>query len=323
MQNFGSENKSKKFNQQNITSKEQIINKAIKFHQKGNIPEATKYYKYLINQGIKDRRVFCNYGLILLNIGKLHEAELNYRKSIKLDPNHANSYLNLGVILRNRRKFQEAEFNTRKAIELDSNFIQAYYNLGDILLSLGKLKEAELNYLKVIELNPNFVKAYYYLSKFKTSNDKKIWEKQLFSKNILNNKSIQNQVYIYFARANILHKEKNYQKSSESLQIANKLKLLLKPSNCNRLIKKSRLLQIELDQKNNNKKDSFLYPQSIFIVGMPRSGSTLTESILSMNNNVNDLGEINILEESFVEWQKIDNVDNFFELYRKKNKKYK
>ena len=33
---------------------------------------------------------------------------------------------------------------------------------------------------------------------------------------------------------------------------------------------------------------------------MPRSGSTLLESILSMNNNVDDLGEKNILEESFL-----------------------
>tara|TARA_Y100000994_G_scaffold196561_1_gene166279 strand:+ start:163 stop:1599 length:1437 start_codon:yes stop_codon:yes gene_type:complete len=304
----------------NNPSKEEIINKAIKFHQKGNILEATKYYKYLINQGIKDRRVFCNYGLILLNLGKFQEAELTYRKAITLDPNHANSYLNLGGILRNLGKFQEAEFTTRKAIKLDLNLVQAYFNLGDILIILGKFQEAELNYLKVIELNPDFVKAYYYLSKLKQSNDKKIWEKQLFSKNILNNKSIEDKVYIYFARANILHKAKKYLKSSESLHLANKLKLFLNPSKCNLLIKKSRFLQIKLDEKNKNKKDYVNYPQSIFIVGMPRSGSTLVESILSMNSNVNDLGEINILEESFLEWQKTEDKDDFSELYRKKIK---
>ena len=52
-------------------SKEQIINQAFKFHSQGNISEAVKYYKYLIDQGFNDHRVFCNYGLIQLNLGKL------------------------------------------------------------------------------------------------------------------------------------------------------------------------------------------------------------------------------------------------------------
>ena len=43
-----------------------------------------------------------------------------------------------------------------------------------------------------------------------------------------------------------------------------------------------------------NKKEYIEPPESIFILGMPRSGSTLLESILSMNTNVDDLGESNI-----------------------------
>ena len=67
-------------------SKEQIINQAIQFHLKGNIPEATKYYQQIINQGCNDHRVFSNYGIILKNIGKLPEAELSYRKAIEIKP---------------------------------------------------------------------------------------------------------------------------------------------------------------------------------------------------------------------------------------------
>ena len=57
-----------------------------------------------------------------------------------------------------------------------------------------------------------------------------IWKDQLFSKSILNNKSKKDQIDIYFARANILHKEKNYKESSRYLQLANKLKLDIKQS---------------------------------------------------------------------------------------------
>ena len=51
-------------------SKEQIFNKARKFHQQGNIPEATKYYQQLINEGCNDQRVFSNYGAILIGLGQ-------------------------------------------------------------------------------------------------------------------------------------------------------------------------------------------------------------------------------------------------------------
>ena len=51
---------------------------------------------------------------------------------------------------------------------------------------------------------------------------------------------------------------------------------------------------------------------------MPRSGSTLLESILSIRNDVYDLGEINILEESFLEYKKSINDMNLAELYEGK-----
>ena len=53
-----------------LQNKKEIINKACDFHAKGNIKEATKYYQYLINQGIYDHRVFSNYGNILNDLQK-------------------------------------------------------------------------------------------------------------------------------------------------------------------------------------------------------------------------------------------------------------
>ena len=53
---------------------------------------------------------------------------------------------------------------------------------------------------------------------------------------------------------------------------------------------------------------------------MPRSGSTLLESILSMNNDVYDLGEVNILEESFLESKESNKELNLADIYEKKVK---
>ena len=71
----------------------------------------------------------------------------------------------------------------------------------------------------------------------------------------------------------------------------------------------------------NNNKDKYIN-ENIFIVGMPRSGSTLLESILCMNKNVDDLGEKNILEESFLSWKNSNQQSTLEEFYFKKTKIY-
>ncbi|WP_269603930.1 tetratricopeptide repeat protein [Prochlorococcus marinus] len=195
MKGFGEKHKSKKKNNKKIkVSKEQIINQAIQFHLKGNIPEATKCYQYCINQGFNDHRVFYNYGIIsqgqgkskkaevlyrkaieikpdfadahynlanlLQAIGKLQEGEVLYRKAIQIQPDYAEAHLNLGNILRDLGKLQDAELSYRKAIEIKPDYADAHYNLGNILRDLGKLKEAELSTRKAIEIQPDYAEAY-------------------------------------------------------------------------------------------------------------------------------------------------------------------
>ena len=165
MSGFGQKFKNtKKRIKKNINiSSEKIISKACYLHSQGNIEEAAKFYKYLINQGLKDHRVFSNYGLILKEIGKLKEAEYSVRKAIELNPNYALGHSNLGGILTSLGKLKEAEYSVRKAIELSPNDAGLYSNLGNILRDLGKLKEAEYSVRKAIELNPDYANAYYSL----------------------------------------------------------------------------------------------------------------------------------------------------------------
>jgi len=231
-------------------------------------------------------------------------------------------------IIHNAFKFH-AEGNISEAIKYYKSFINkgfedktVFSNFGLLLTELGKLKEAELFTRKALELNPNLAITYYNLSTLKYSSKNKKWKETLFSKNFLDNKSKKDQVNIYFARANILHNEKKYQESSRYLQLANELKLDFKKSQSDYLINKSKLLLIETDKKGINQKKITQYPESIFIVGMPRSGSTLVESILSMNSKVFDLGEVNILEESFLQQKNIDEKFTLTDIYWNKISKY-
>ncbi len=358
MKGFGEQYTSKnKRHKKTKPPKEQIINQAMQFHLNGNIPEAAKYYQYCINQGFDDPRVFSNYsgilglsgklkeaefllrkaiainpdfpkahanlGSILYGMGKLKEAELSYVKAIEINPKDQESYSNLGKVLSDQGKLKEAELSCLKAIEINPNYIKAHSNLGNIYSKLGKLKEAESSYLKAIEINPNYGKAHHGLSLLKYSDENKIWKNKLFSENILNHKSNEDKINIYFARANILHKEKNYEESSKFLKLANQLKLSLNPSNSNILINRSKKLLVESIKQEINQKKHTESPESIFIVGMPRSGSTLLESILSMNNEVDDLGECDFLEKSYLDFKKSNQVLTIAERYWKKIKDYK
>ena len=310
---FG-KHKSKKKN----PKKEQIINRAINFHKEGNILEAEKYYQYCIQHDFNDNRVFCNYGVILQGFGKLQDAELSFRKAIELKPHCAQSNFNLGFILKDLGKLQDAELSFRKAIEINPNFAEAHSNLGNILKDLGKLHDAELSFRKAIEINPDFAMAYYSLSLLKYSDENKILMNQILSKNNLNKKSKKDQIFFYFAKANILHNAKKYEDSAKFLELANQLKLSISTYKVESLINQSKVLLLESNEQKILQKENKDSPESIFIVGMPRSGSTLLESILSMSNDVFDLGEINILEESYIECKESKGDIYLAELYEEK-----
>ena len=321
MKGFGEINQSNKEKIVKIKKKEnidQLITKAFELQAQGKKLEAAKYYQYLIKQGTKDCRVFSNYGAFLNEIGKRKESELSCRKAIELNPNYAHAHCNLGNALRDLGKLKEAGFYYDKAIQLNPNLGVAHSNLGTILRDLGKLKEAEFYYLKAIQLNTDLSIAFFCLSNLKLSNTNTIWRNQLFSKNLLKNKSQIELINIYFARANILHKEQNYKESSIYLKLANNLKLDLKPTKPEVIFNKSKFLLIESNKQDINLEKDTNFPESIFIVGMFRSGSTLLESILSMRTDVYDLGEIDFLEKSFFESKKSKKRSDLSQLYWEK-----
>ena len=117
----------------------------------------------------------------------------------------------------------------------------------------------------------------------------------------LENKSKKECIDIYFAKANILHFEKKYKESAKNLVLGNESKRTITIMDTDELIKKSFFLLNQSNEETYCSNKISNNPESIFIVGMPRCGSTLLESILSMNKQVNALGEVNILEDSYNE----------------------
>ncbi len=321
MKGFGEKNQSKKEkiskNQQKLNTG-QLIKKAFDLQAQGRKLESAKYYEYLIKQGIKDYRVFSNYGIFLNEIGKHKESESKLKKAISLNPEYANAYYNLAVLFIGQGNLEKAESELKKAIELKSDFAIAHYNLGFILKDQGRLKEAESYTQKALEVDPQLTDAYLSLSTIQTSITTQKWHNQLFSENILKNKNNRELVNIFFARSNIFHRKGQYVESAENLVNANNMKLRMHKSEVDLLINKTQKLKISSDNYESNNQKSEDYSMSIFIVGLPRCGSTLVESIISLNTKVKDLGEVNIFEESYREYKQSEKQKSLSEIYWKK-----
>ena len=323
MKGFGEEDQSKQIKKpknEEMLNIDQLIKEAFKLQAQGRKLEAAKYYAYLIKNGIKDYRIFSNYGIFLNEIGKHGEAEVNLKKAISLNPQYANAYYNLGVVLIGQGNLEKAELELKKAIKLKSDFAIANYNLGFILKDLGRLKEAYSYTQKVLEINPHFTDAYLSLSVMNSNNKTPKWHDQLFSKSLLKNKNNRELVNIFFARSNIFHREGKYKESAQNLITANNIKLRMNKSEANLLIDKTKKLKISSDKYKKINKKFENYPMSIFIVGLPRCGSTLVESIISLNSSVRDLGEVNIFEESYREFKVSEKKTDLGEIYWKKLK---
>ena len=89
MKGFGEiekSNKRKIFDSYQKNDESKILKKAINYHYEGNIFQASKLYKMLIEKGSNNSTIFINYGLILINFGNLQEAEFFIRKAIDLNP---------------------------------------------------------------------------------------------------------------------------------------------------------------------------------------------------------------------------------------------
>ena len=155
MAGFGETNKSNKKNihnsKQNYNEKK-IIDQAIKYHYEGNILQASKLYKFLIEKGSNNNAIYTNYALILIHFKKLKEAEFFIRKGIDLNPKDSTAHYNLGILLKDLGKLQESELSYRTAIRIKPDYAEAYINLGNILRNDGKFKEAKLCSEKVMFL---------------------------------------------------------------------------------------------------------------------------------------------------------------------------
>ena len=299
-----------------------VIYKLLKseiYINKFNIDEALNILKDLKNnnniQKDKNKKIRVNILMANAYIKKreYEEAEKILLKLIKKYNGLELAYLNLSILYRDKNQLSRSIQILKKGINLSPNFMPFYTNLACFYRNSGQLKLAIETNLFIISKNNFDFNSFYELSQIY---DFKNHKNEL---NFLLNTKIDNldpnsKIYAAFAISNLMHKKRKFKESAKYLKIANDETLKYKKSDSSLKIQHTefyRSLKVK-NSKNKYSKDSCNY---VFIVGMPRSGSTLLENILSLNPDVIDMGEVNFLEESIKE---IKDIENVFDLYQKK-----
>tara|TARA_Y100000590_G_scaffold344886_1_gene394404 strand:+ start:123 stop:1691 length:1569 start_codon:yes stop_codon:yes gene_type:complete len=283
------------------------------------IDEAISSFKEGLKIDPNYAMIYNNMGLLFVNektIRNKIKAETYYKKAISLDKNIAEPHNNLGSLYNSLEKYNEAIKSYKKAIEINSKFSYSYYNLGSLYITTGQFNDAKINLKEAIKLNPNFYEAHRALSRItKYTSDEEHFNilKNLY-KNFKSN-NLEHKINLSFSLGKAYEDLEDFDKSFDHYQEANKLfknkiKFSLKEEKLKfQEIKDTYNLKLLDKFKNSGYQES----SPIFIVGMPRSGTTLVEQILSSHAKVFGADEVEFIPELIKKNFGNHNIRLFFE----------
>ena len=266
----------------------------------GKFKEALKLLHEASNNFLNNIYIFNNLGMIYFNLNQHDDAKLYLNKALKLNSEHIGALVNLGNVFLKEGNADEAKKLYEKALSLDpptEDQIRIMSALGNYYQQVGDFKNAEKTFEKLTDIDFNNTQADKQRSlirKYKDRDDAhlKQMEEKIKKINIDDRKQP-----LLFALGKAYEDIKNYKKSflclKEGNDIANK--------KINYDIKKDRNLFENLKNFFNELKIDYTSKKNkkiIFILGMPRSGTTLAEQIISSHNKVYGAGELPFLTEN-------------------------
>ena len=297
--------------------------------QTGKLKEALGPLQEAISLSPADAEAHNNLGVALKGLGRLEDAESSFRKALSYEPMFTSAHYNLALVLLEFDDLRGAKQSCQSAIELDPDFPEAHNNLGVIYKGLGesnhsiasyitaiglrplyaeaqnnlaivykelgKISAAESLWLQAIASKPNFAEAHHHLAKIKKFDvrDAQFLQMQeLYRERALSSeqhchicfalaKASEDlgdlvAAYAFYEEANALRRELLGHDQEAQVELFSRLKSHY-----------SKIASISSGQK---REAGDLVP--IFIVGLPRSGTTLVEQIISSHSDVTAGGEL-------------------------------
>jgi len=289
----------------------------------------------LLNPNFTD--AYCNLGIGYKSLGNYEKAIESYKLAYKLNNNFLEAKLNLGGLYYELGKYREAIAEYKDVLDKNKNIEHAHQLIADALIKeikhdvaidhhikaisinpknpinfflvgadyiyTGDKNLAAENFKKALILDPKYCAAYYGLSKVQkiSLSDPVVQQikKLLIDKTVLSS----DKVYLNFTMAKIHESNDDDEQFFEYLALGNKLKNQESKFNLGKT--KNQMTITKNIFKNiifKNRKFIEQFKEEIeicpiFIVGMPRSGTSLIEQILSNNDIVFGAGELDTIHE--------------------------
>ena len=279
---------------------EKDLNQLLKYYQNKQYKKAERLALYITKEFPKHQFAWKVLGAVLKQTGRVIESLTATQKSVQLSFQDAEAHYNLGNTLKELGRLGEAVVSYSQAIALKSDYAEAHNNLGVTFKELGRLDEALASYNQAIALKPDFAEAYRHLTLIKKFDEQDEQYLKMLELYLDDNISEDQRCNINFGLAKAYEDLGDFEKAFTHYREGNELrKKLLKYdiTQDEELFKKIKFNspRIEQNSLSPQKLSKDLIP--IFIVGMPRSGTTLVEQIISSHSRVTGAGELGFVAE--------------------------
>jgi len=263
------------------------------------VSEAISSYEQALLIAPDYAEAFNNLGMALAATGRLTEAITAFQRAISVKPNYAAAHYNLANNQSALGQTEGALAAYHEALRCDPGFAEAHYNLGNCLRNVGNTQQAVTPYQRAVALNPDFVTAWRTactLADFPVDASIRDTLNQLWDRTDLTPGERSELGFALFevcsrlddldAAFPYLHEANRLRKASLEYDISEDIALF------SQLKETSRPWLSEASTTVDRSHD-----EPIFIVGMPRSGTTLIEQIISGHHNITGLGELPFIGE--------------------------
>jgi tetratricopeptide (TPR) repeat protein len=283
---------------------EALFNRAILLERTHGPSEALEAFERALSAEPKWAAGLIKRGEILSRLGRWEEALESLSRGSRLDPANEIALILRGDALKELGRFEEAAKCFRDASRIKPDYADAYDRLGLVLVDIGRFDEARRAHQQAVRLAPAKPGFYYNLLEVAASSDRDAISRSLLQlETDRNSLSINDQMILRFALGKSFKSHGDYRTAFQHFRKGNALKraqtaydekaTLADLENIVRLFTAKRLAN---HAGGGNPSDA-----PIFIVGMPRSGSTLIEQILASHPDVAAAGETRAFEEAAIE----------------------
>ena len=223
-------------------------------------------------------------------LGQRQKALKCFEQALRLHPDYIDARIELSLVLREMGRTEEALAQLEQAIDLKPDAVDAHISLALTLRDLGQTELAIERLEQFLTTRPTCGPLYYQISVIKPKQELIPAVEKLVS---LPNLTKENAVYCHFALGNLFNDGKSFDQAFGHFLKANRLhrQNIVYDARENTL-DTNRLIKVHSRRFFQSKRNYGSASQlPVFILGMPRSGTTLVEQILSSHESVHGAGE--------------------------------